>query len=340
MSPTPARSITSSAATARAAAGGSLPVALGDWQLVRLAAIGPVCRVYQARPANRGGVAAACYAVKLLDPCYEKQPEALTQIRREALLGRKVPHPHLVSILASHVTEPPYYVVMPWLQGATLADRLAAGWQPELPVALWIARQTAEALGALHKGGWMHTDVKPSNLFLSSDGHATLLDLGFARHRDETVVATDRYVLGTVRYMAPEMLTSALRPDIRSDLYSLGVTLYEMLAGRPPFDAEDIAELATQHLRDEPADIRSLAIDVPLEVARLVHTLLAKEPLRRPQSPRELIDRLTRLEIACFAQRLVDVDCLRGDDEDSPEAGLWDDAVEGIATTAAARGDS
>ena len=156
-----------------------LPRIVGEWQLLRLAAAGHVSHVYQAQPVGRSCTGPAAYAVKLLAPDHEASPQALAQLQREAWLGRRVPHPHLVSILASHVSEPPYFVVMPWLRGATLAQRLSSGWRPSLPIALWIVRQVAEALDAAQLSGWMHADVKPANIFVS-DGHTTLLDLGFA----------------------------------------------------------------------------------------------------------------------------------------------------------------
>jgi serine/threonine protein kinase len=158
-------------------------------------------------------------------------------------------------------------------------------------------------LNALHEAGWMHADVKPSNIFLSSDGHATLLDLGFARQPADTTSFVNRCVTGTMQYIAPEMITSALRPDIRSDIYSLGATLYEMLACRPPFIASTVEQLAEQHRQAEPQPIRLFKSQVPARLARFVHQMLAKEPLRRPQTPRELIDRLIELEIETFDMR-------------------------------------
>jgi serine/threonine-protein kinase len=161
-----------------------------------------------------------------------------------------------------------------------------------LSLALWLARQTAEALAALHAAGWMHADVKPGNLFVSAPAHVTLLGLGFARRPRECGSIVDRCVAGTVGYVAPEMITSAVRPDIRSDLYSLGATLFEMLTGRLPFEARTL---------DTPLALRSLAPDLPRNVVDLVRELLAKDPFRRPQTPQELISRLAALEIENFA---------------------------------------
>ena len=294
---------TSSSPAARAALSATAPSQIGPWRLVKQAAEGKLCRVYQAQPAEGAANRSAGYALKVLKEASQNDAAAIEVMRREAIVGRKVSHPHLISILSAHVGAAAYFVVMPWLAGATLAEMLAGGNRPALPVALWIARQAAEALEALDAAGWMHADVKPSNLFISPSGHVTLLDLGFARRPEETGSAVDRSVCGTVHYIAPEMVTSALRPDIRSDIYSLGVTLYELLAGRVPFDGPDLASLAEQHRQAEPPELRSLAPQLPLGVSRLVHSMLAKEPLRRPQTPRELVDRLAALEIETFAER-------------------------------------
>jgi eukaryotic-like serine/threonine-protein kinase len=193
-------------------------------------------------------------------------------------------------------------VVMPCLEGTTLDRLLACGRLP-LAESLWYARQAAEALAALDEAGWIHGDVKPSNLFLSSEGHVTLLDLGFARRARETGSAVDRCVLGTCNYLAPELITSALRADNRSDIYSLGVVLFELLSGRLPFVGKDLAELATQHRQAAAPNLRRLAPHLPGEVVGLVRRMLAKDPLRRPQTPQELVDQLSALEIATFSER-------------------------------------
>ena len=131
----------------------------------------------------------------------------------------------------------------------------------------------------------------------------TLLDLGFARRADETGSVVERCVTGTCNYIAPEMITSALRADIRSDIYSLGVMLFEVLSGRLPFEGKDLAELATLHRQARAPDLRRLVPHLPTAVVRLVREMLAKQPLRRPQTPRELIDRLAALEILTFGER-------------------------------------
>jgi serine/threonine-protein kinase len=117
------------------------------------------------------------------------------------------------------------------------------------------------------------------------------------------IAAEDRPIVGTLAYMAPEMLVAKLPVDIRADLYSLGASLFEWLTGQLPFEGHSAAELVAQHRQELPADLRGLAPHLPTRVAQLVRRLLAKEPLRRPQSPRELVDALAALEIETFDER-------------------------------------
>jgi len=243
--------------------------------------------------------------MKMLLPRWEDDPEAIRLLLREVVAGRSVSHPHLVSILSASISRPPRFLVMPWLEGRTLQEHLSAERCFDLPEVLWIGRQVAEALQALYAAGWTHGDVKPSNVFLSPQCHVTLLDLGFARRNDETGSAVDRCVTGTCNYMAPELIVSALRADIRSDIYSLGVVLFQMFSGRLPFSGDDLATLATQHKQAAVPDLYRLAPQLPVGVVRLVRAMLSKEPLRRPQTPSELIERLANLEIATFSERAL-----------------------------------
>ncbi|HEY1601555.1 MAG TPA: serine/threonine-protein kinase [Pirellulales bacterium] len=277
---------------------------LDGWELMELASAGEFSQVYRARPVGSAPGCVAAHAVKRLKPLYEADPRAVGCLRREARVGRAVSSPHVVPVLSAHTEVAPYYTVMPWLDGGTLATRLAhrdAGAE-NITFALWVARQVAQALDAFDAAGWTHADVKPANIIVSTSGHATLIDLGFARRPADEDRTIDPTVMGTPRYMAPEMLLSALRCDIRSDIFSLGAVLYEMLSGRQPFEAPSAAALITMHRQLAPVDLRELAPAVPTEISQLVHAMLAKEPLRRPQTAREVIQHLTSLEIAQLAE--------------------------------------
>jgi serine/threonine-protein kinase len=258
---------------------------------------------------------------------------------REARVASEVRHPHLITILESQLAHNPPFLVMPWLEGASLEAyvrlssltlpidtyvghssltspqdqagkpdvRQSQAGKPDVqtmldpPVVLWIARQTAEALAALDGAGWRHGDIKPSNIFLSPQRHVTVLDLGFARHRDERDTA--RVLSGSGHYLAPEHATAGGRPDIRSDIYSLGVVLYQLLAGHVPLDGATLEELIARHKQTAPLPLRRAAPHVSPGVASLVQRMLAKDPLRRPQSPGELLAELVRLEIESFSER-------------------------------------
>ncbi len=280
---------------------------LGAWQLLEQVGAGRFCEVFQARPAERHDDTAATYAVKRLQREYIVDPRALAMLRREARVGRAVTSPHLVSILDAQAQRPPHFLVMPWLEGRTLRSLMAEASNAPLTTsfALWIARQVAQALEALDRAGWMHADIKPANVMISPVGHATLIDLGLARRPADEGAAATAELAGTPWYMAPEVLLGVGPVDVRSDLYSLGAMLYEMLSGRPPFPSADAAALVEAHRAGEATPVRDLVPHTPAPVARLAHRLLAKEPLRRPQSPRELLGELVALEIAYFGEEIA-----------------------------------
>lgn len=294
---------TGGAVSARMARAARPPCRIRQWEFVKFVGVGSLARIFRARPADSPEDQPAHYAVKMLRPAWQNNPEAIRLLQREALVGQTISHPHLVPILSASVLESPPLLVMPWLEGVSLQARLEAGQHFDVLKTLWIARQAAEALNALHTAGWLHGDVTPGNLLLSPTGHVTLIDLSFARRCDEAGSAADRPVMGTCGYLAPEYLVSALQPDIRSDIYSLGAVMFELLSGQRPYRGRNLSELAAEHRQSAPADLGRLAPDVPREVVAFVRRMTAKEPLRRPQSPRELLDQLVSLEIAMFSQR-------------------------------------
>lgn len=286
---------------------------LGSWRLVRLINESNFTRVYLARPNDAGpeesdeipsAPPAAAYVLKMLRREWWRDPQAIEMQRREAWVGSRVSHPHLLPVLSASVQEPPFYLVAPKLQAVPLAQLIAERAPLAVPFATWIARQVADGLDALFATtGMIHADLKPANILISPSGHATLIDFGFAQSTTEASRWPTRPLTGTLAYIAPEMVTSALAAGPRSDIYSLGVTLYEMLAGRRPWDSDDPGELATLHREAKPPQLHSLRPDVPEAVAELVQEMLAKDPLRRPASAKDLAGRLVRLEIESFSLR-------------------------------------
>src|SRR5262249_39570417 len=159
---------------------------------------------------------------------------------------------------------PPYFLVMDLLPGESLRRRLRRDYRLEVPTALWIVRQTAEGLAALHRAGFMHGDVKPDNVRLLAEGHAILLDLGFAHRPGENAsLLAQGYILGTVDSLAPELCQPEPADDYASDLFSLGVMLFEMLTGQLPYPTGTVEQTLRRHGSDPPADIRRHAVAVP-----------------------------------------------------------------------------
>ena len=277
---------------------------LGDWELVGTLGAGEWSTVFSARPRGCPPDWPPDYAVKVAGAAGSRDRQAELLLAREATLGRELAHPHIIAVLAAHVDAPPHYLVMPLLQGGTLQDAMTAFRTLNTAHALWITRQIAEALAALHQAGWMHADVKPANIHVSPDGHATLIDLGFALRLDSPECAADGTMRGTMAYTAPEMISAAVPIDGQSDIYSLGVTLFELLTGKPPFNDGDSGQLVLAHLQRSIPDPRRALPGLHPDVARLLKNMLAKEPLRRPNAE-ELVERLVDLEIATLEERVA-----------------------------------
>ncbi len=286
----------------------SVPAALG-WELVGLLGEGRWARVYSARMP---GTVAADYAIKLakpLPPARESplHAQSLAMLRREARIGSSVSHPNLVPVLDWQLGGEPF-IVMPRLDGGTLRTILEhrrweygclIGGAKFLPQSVWVVRQVAAALAALHLAGWLHGDVKPENVLVSPRGHATLIDMGLARKLGSRECQGGDLLAGTLAYVSPETFLP-VELSAASDVYSLGALLHELLTGQPMFAEKDPTRLAFLHLREVPADVCEAALDVPPALARLVLRMLAKEPLRRPAAG-EVVRQLTRLEIELLA---------------------------------------
>ena len=216
--------------------------------------------------------------------------EVVSRLRNEWRALGRLEHPNIVAVTDAGTTETdiPYYV-MERLEGETLAKRLRRERQLHWSVTVPIILDVVAALSEAHRIGVIHRDIKPSNLFLLGDGSAKLLDFGIAKIETNSEVLTANGVaLGTPRYMSPEQARGE-RVDGRADLYAVGLVFYEMLAGRGPFDpVRDANDLLLGHLARSPVPIEELVPDLPKGIARLVMSLLAKRPDRRPGTADEV----------------------------------------------------
>lgn len=273
------------------------PHRVGKWRLAHLIGSGRATRVFRARPLDRGEGWPADYAVKVA--AADAPPElARTLLRNEAAACRAVSSPYIPALLETSFAQHAH-LVFPFLAGGSLAGRMKR-WGAAPPAqAFWILRQVLTALEALHQAGWTHGDIKPANIIVAADGHATLIDLGFAFHFSEARRPT--LSMSTPAYTAPE-LHRGETPSPASDVYSLGVMAYELLCGQRPFCGSGPAELAEAHRYEPPPDIRQRAPQLSLEAAQLVKRLLAKDPAERP-SLKRVETQVTALEIDSFEQR-------------------------------------
>lgn len=202
---------------------------------------------------------------------------------REIHVAARLTHPHILPLLDSGEADGTLFYVMPYVEGATLRERLKREKQLSVEDALRIARQVADALDYAHRHGVVHRDIKPENILLE-ENHAVMADFGIARAigvaGGERLTATG-VAVGTAEYMSPEQASGERDLDGRSDVYALGCVLYEMLAGRPPFTGATIASLVAQHLTAAPPDITTIRPAVPSEVVAALTRSLAKTPADR-----------------------------------------------------------
>ncbi len=226
--------------------------------------------VWKARDTESGDIV----AIKLLHNINAADPEYIARLEREVEIARRIESPRCVTALGLGRREGIPYLVMEFVEGKSLRDLQQEKGKLPWDEAKRITRQVAEGLAAAHAAGVIHRDIKPGNILVTADGSVKLVDFGISRANDLTSITGTSTQLGTPAYMAPDSLN-----DERSDLYSLGVVLYEMLAGAPPFGGESQAEVVVQHIRNEPK------LDVlPAAAQRIVVWLLQKDPNARPQS--------------------------------------------------------
>ena len=212
-------------------------------------------------------------------------------------LSRRVQHPNLARTLEVGSEGDTHFMVMEYVEGESLYQIVKGrrGGPLRVPEAARYFLQVLDGLGAAHAGGLIHRDIKPSNLMVTPDGGAVILDLGLARASGEASSLTlANVVLGTLDYASPEQLGDASKADPRSDLYSLGCTLYFALAGRPPFEGGDMINKIFKHRMEDPEPLERVAPGVPAAFGAVVRKLMSKDPEDRHQSCQELSIDLAR----------------------------------------------
>ena len=222
-------------------------------------------------------------AVKILHEQFRSDEEFINKFHREAQSAAGLSHPNIVSIYDVGVSGNDHYIVMEYVPGHTLKRRIQT--EGKLPVAdaLNIAYHIADALSAAHAAGIVHCDIKPHNILLSQDGMAKVADFGIARAVTESTVTYSGNVVGSVHYFSPEQAKGTYITP-KSDVYSLGVVMYEMLTGKLPFTGDTPVSIAMKHLQETPMPIRKIDPNIPPLVESIVMQAMNKDPNGRPDS--------------------------------------------------------
>jgi len=233
-------------------------------------------------------------ALKFLSAELSRDPAALRRFENEARAAAELSHPNIADIYDLEDADGHRFLVLEYLEGETLAQRIDRG---PLPIAdvLRIGRALAEGLAHAHARGIIHRDIKSANVMLTPEGGIKILDFGLARHVDATRVTRTGAMVGTVSYMSPEQVQGK-EADARSDLWSLGIVLYECLTGRRPFEGESSAAIMHGIEAASPPPPTALRTGVPLELERVVLRCLDKDPALRYQHADDLAAELRRLD--------------------------------------------
>ena len=275
--------------TSEPAARDSIPARLGDYELLEELGRGGMGVVYKARHARLGRLS----AVKVLPKEWLSSTAAVDRFRREMLAVGSLDHSNVVRAFDAREIDGTPILVMELVEGLNIAEVVRRGKRLNVADAAEVIRQAALGLQCAHEAGLVHRDVKPSNLILTPAGQIKLLDLGLARFRDDLAgsggVTATGVALGTADYVAPEQARDARGVDIRADIYSLGCTLYKLLAGYPPFAGpshRSVASKLAAHMQENVLPIARS--DLPGELAAAIRTMLSKDPARRYATPAEV----------------------------------------------------
>ncbi|HIM31974.1 MAG: serine/threonine-protein kinase [Pirellulaceae bacterium] len=279
-------------------------LSIEDWVATARLGGGPWCDCLLARPAQCPADWPADYVLKQLKPKWRNDPMVLRQICREAQLAKDVSHPNLSALLAANVQTALPYMVFPYIDGVSVRTLLDRQTQLPIAIALWVVRQASDALQVVHQAGFRHADIKPANLLVANNWHVTLIDLGLAQPLCRDADYHQQWLAGSMGYAAPELFSVGTEVTEKADVYSLGVTLYELITGKRPdasvssqFDAERFSPPDGRFL-----DLKSACPSASAELSRLVREMLALPAQGRPAIC-TLISRLRRLEMFHLAER-------------------------------------
>ncbi len=259
------------------------------YKLIRKLGSGGMADVYLAEDQELG----RRVAIKILNDRHAADNSFVERFRREAKNAAGLSHPNVVSIYDRGEAEGSYYIAMEFLDGRTLKELLVRNGPPPVPIAIDYARQILSAIGFAHRNGIVHRDIKPHNVVVGRDGRLKVTDFGISRAGASQMTEAGS-IIGTAQYLSPEQARGA-HVDHRSDIYSVGVVLYELLTGEVPFTGETPVEIAMKHLSQAPRRPSDLRPEVPRDLDAITLRALAKDPEDRYASAEEMDAELARV---------------------------------------------
>jgi len=284
---------------------------LGDYQILRRLGRGGMSIVYLAEQQSLK----RRVAFKVLKPELAKDTVYVRRFHKEAQAAASLVHANIVQIYEVGAIDGIHYIAQEYVPGQNLAQYIRRNSSVSIPLSIVILKQVAAALNRASEQGITHRDIKPENIMLSTNGEVKVADFGLARvtsgehHIDTTQIGI---TMGTPLYMSPEQAEGG-KVDPRSDIYSLGVTSYHMLTGRPPFDGETALSIAVQHLKREPQPLTELRNGIPGKLESLVMQMLAKDPAARIQKANDLQKKLRTIPVTItdndWPDDLEHIDC-------------------------------
>jgi beta-lactam-binding protein with PASTA domain len=260
------------------------------YRIVRRLGSGGMATVYLAEDEVLG----RRVAIKILNERYANDEQFVERFRREAKSAAGLSHPNIVSIYDRGEAEGTYYIAMEHLDGRTLKQLILARGPAPIRVAIEYTRQILGALGFAHRHGIVHRDIKPHNVIVDGEARAKVTDFGIARAGAASQMTEAGSIVGTAQYLSPEQARGG-PIDQRSDLYSVGIVLYELLTGTVPFSGESPVEIAMKHLSEKPEPPSTHREEIPEELDLVVMRALAKDPAERYQTADEMDADLARI---------------------------------------------
>ena len=262
----------------------------GRYRIIRKLGAGGMANVYLAEDQELGRQV----AIKILDGRHAADNSFIERFRREAKNAAGLSHPNIVSIYDRGEAEGTYYIAMEYLSGRSLKELIVSRGPTPIKIAVDYTRQTLAALSFAHRNGIVHRDIKPHNVVVDSDGRLKVTDFGIARSGASQMTEVGS-IIGTAQYLSPEQARGA-PVDQRSDVYSVGIVLYEMLTGKVPFTGDTPLEIAMKHLSEVPVPPSEKRPDVPDDLDNIVLRALAKDPEDRYQTAEDMAGDLARVQ--------------------------------------------